>query len=255
MKIDDAMAIATQMARGTLEDMARQKGERNFGTVMVCYRGETPIAMLVSPPNRDTLLKAAHLAARGFAPDVLALTHDTYVSMAPWKEALDPRTGKRWAANPGDGPGPLQTYVEEFGYDGTVVDCLVTHVVTRAGGVEVEPHPYEVDDRIVKWLDFLPDKAMYSDDGVSAALRQMMAMPTLDDVMSRAEVPEWAASMAASDPERARWAYDMVTTTVIESEIGAGVRVALYAEKGSPREQMLRRKFPRSQVVDPSRWR
>lgn len=254
MKIDDAVGIAARTARGVLEDMVRShKGDWNFGTMMMCYRGDDPVAMLVLPPNRDTLLQTAHIAARGFGPDVLVLTHDSFVASTPWKDAKDPRTGKMWAPNPGDVPGPLQTYVDEFGYDGTVVDCLVTHVVNRAGDARIKPHPYAVDGRKVEWLDIVPDDAAYRDDGVRAALQQIMGMPTLDQAMP-AQLPPWATALAASDPERTRWSYDMVTTTLIESEIGAEVAVCLFARKGSPRDQMLRKRFPRSQVLDPSRW-
>ena len=254
MKIDDAVGTAIQTTQAVLEDMVRtHKGEWNFGSMMTCYRGEEPVAMLVLPPNRDTLLQTAHIAARGFGPDLLALTHDSFVASAPLADAKDPRTGKLWASNPGDGPGPLQTYVDEFGYDGTVVDCLVTLVVNRAGDARVEPRPYAVEGREVKWLDIVPDDAFYRDDGVRAALKKMMGLPTLDQVMPGA-MPPWAADLAASDPDRTRWSYDMVTVTLIESEIGAGVSVALFARKGSPRDQMLRSRFPRAQVIDPARW-
>jgi hypothetical protein len=254
VKIDDAADIATKATQAVLEDMVRTKrGEWNFGAMMMTYRGDDPVAMLVLPPNKEALLQTAMIAARGFGPDTLVLTHDSFVTVARWKDSLDPRTGKHWAPNPGGGPGPLQTYVDEFGYDGTVVDCLVTHVVNRAGDVRVKPRPYEVDGRAVKWLDFIPDDTSHRDDGVRAALQAYMGMSTLDQALV-GELPPWAAALAASDPERARWAYDMVTATVIEAEIGSGVSVALYARNGSPRHQMLRKRFPRSQVIDPSRW-
>lgn len=254
MKIDDAMEIANRTAKGVLEDMVRDaRGPVPVGSIMVCYRGEEPVAMLVCPPNRDILLQTAHLAVRGFGPDLMSVSHDTYISVTPWNESKDPRTGQPWGVNPIDGPGPLQSYVEEFGYDGTVADALVTHVVNRAGYAKVEPHPYEVDGRCVKWLDFVPDEATYSDEGVVAALRQMMGLPTLAQVMP-GQMPAWAAAIAAMYPERTPWVYDMVTASVVENELPGNVRVALYAEKGSPRDQMLRKRFPRSQVVDPSRW-
>lgn len=255
MKIDDAVGIAARTAQDVLEDMVRShKGDWNFGSMMMCYREDDPVAMLVLPPNRDTLLQTAMIAIRGFGPDMLTLTHDSFIAAAPWKDSLDPRTGKHWAPNPGDAPGSLQTYVDEFGYDGTVVDCLVTHVMNRAGDARVEPRPYVVDGRKVMWRDdIVPDRATYSDDGVRANLCKFMAMPTLDQAMP-AQMPPWVAALAASDPERTRWSYDMVTTALIEDEIGAEVAVCLYAKKGSPRDQMLRKRFPRSQVLDPSRW-
>lgn len=255
MKIEDAATIAVRTAHGVLEKMVRaHKGEWNFGAMINCYRGQEPVAMLVTPPNRDVLLQAAHIAARGFGPDLMTLSHDTYIASAPWAEAKDPRTGKRWAANPGTSTGPLQSYVEEFGYDGTVVDCLVTHVVNRAGDAVVLPHPYEVDGSEVKWLDILPDKASYADDGVQHALRQIMGMTTLAQALSLEQMPFWARTMAIAQPEMARSTYDMVTAQVIEHEISHEIGVSLFAKRGSRRDQLFRKKFPRSQVVDPARW-
>ena len=254
MRIDEAAKIAVDTARAVLEDMVRtSKGAWNFGTMIVCYRGQDPVAMLVTPPNRATLLEVAHLAARGFGPDLMALSHDTYIAVAPLAEAKDPRTGKPWGRPNGDEPGPLQTYVDEFGYDGTVSDCLVTHVVNRAGDATVQPHPYEVAGRQVKWLDFIPDRAVYSDEGVQAALRQMMGMTTLAQVLP-GKMPAWAVELANSDPERTRWVYDMVTASVVGNEISGDIGVALFAERGSPRDQMFRKRFPRSQIIDPRRW-
>lgn len=254
MKIDDAAGIAVDTAKAVLEDMVRAtKGQPHFGTMINCYRGETPVAMLVCPPNRDTILQVAHIAIRGFGPDLVSLSHDTFIASAPKEQARDPRTGRPWAQPSGDAPGPLQTYVDEFGYDGTVLDCLVTHVVNRAGDAKMDARPYEVDGKQVKWWDVRPNEAHGDVEGLANALRRMMGMPTLAQVMP-GQMPPWAFELANSDPERARWAYDMVTASLIENEVDSSVVVALFAKKGSPRDQMLRTKFPRSQVVDPSRW-
>lgn len=255
MLIDDAAKIAVDTTQGVLEDMVRtHKGELNFGSMMTCYRGEDPVAMLVLPPNRDAILHATMLAARGYGPDLLALTHDSFAISAPWKDAVDPRTGKPWGRNPGNGPGPMQTYVDEFGYDGTVVDCLVTHVANRAEDHKVIPRPYAVEGRSVKWLtDLLPSTADYGDDGVQAALLEIMQLSTLDQVVLP-QMPDWAQDLAATDPERARWTLDVIVTQFLETQLGPAVGVALFARKGSPRDQLLRERFPRSQVIDPSRW-
>lgn len=256
MKIDDAADVASATAKAVLQDMVREaRGPVDFRTTMVCYRGTAPVAMLVLPPNRDTLLQTAFLAARGFGPDVIALTHDTYMSSGPPDEVKDPRTGQMWGIAPADGPGPMQTYVEEFGYDGTIVDALVTHVANRAGDAKVELQPYAVDGRWVRWLEIGQKErgALYRDDGVQHALLKMMGMTTLHQVMPNA-LPDWAAKKAASNPEIAQWSYDMATVTLIEEQVDTTVAVSLFAKPGTPRDQMFRTKFARSQVVDPSRW-
>lgn len=255
MKIADAVELATGTTKKVLEDMVRtHRGEWNFGAMITCYRGDEPVVMLVLPPNRTKVIQAAMVAGRGYGPDLLAMTHDSFVVSVPWREAKDPRTGEPWGVNPDGGPGPMQTYVEEFGYDGTVLDALITHVVNRAGDAKVVPRPYAVDGREVKWLtDIVPDNSQYSDDGVQDALLYAMTEETLDQVLAT-DMPDWAAALMAKDPERARWVYDMITTTFIENELGSDVTVALFARKGSPRDQMLRSRFPRSQVLDPSRW-
>lgn len=258
MKIADAVELATKTTQDVLEDMVRtSKRGWNFGTMITCYRGEDPVAMLVTPPNRNKLLQAAILAVRGFAPDLLALTHDTFIA-PPRGEArvsVDPRTGKLWDRNPGNGPGPMQTYVDERGYDGTVVDALVTHAVNRAGDAVVVPRAYAVEGKKVTWpvLEGV-DAGSYLDDGVQEVLVQSMAAPTLDQVITGAgDMPEWATELLISNPERARWTYDMVTTTFIEAEL-TDIGVALFARKGTPRDQMLKSRFPKSQIKDPGRW-
>lgn len=256
MKIDDAVGIATGTAKAVLEDMARdRKAESGFGTMMFCFRGDDPVAMMTLPPNRETLLQTAFLAARGFGPDLLAVSHDTYIAVAKDGEWKDPRTGKPWATPVGDVPGPLQTYIEEFGYDGTVVDCLVTHAVNRAGDASVEILPYVVDGRFVRWLDLGQglDRSMYRDDGVQQALQKMMGMTTLDQVMPGL-LPDRVKQQATSNPEVARWSYDMATVAIIEDGVDTRVDVRLFAEPGSPRHQLFRSKFSRSQIIDPSRW-
>lgn len=257
MKIDDAMKIAKDTARAVLEDMVREaRGPVNFGSMMVCYRGVDPVAMLVCPPNRDVILQTAFLAIRGFGPDLAAITHDTYIATGKaGDELIDPRTGKEWATPTPDAPGPMQTYVEEFGYDGTIADALVTHAVNRAGDARVVPEPYVVDGRWVRWLDMGQDhdEALYRDEGVRHALVRMMGMPTLAQVMPNV-IPAWAQKMAAAKPEVARWSYDMAVVTAIEEAVDSPVAVSLFAEKGSPRDQLFKSRFPKSQVIDPRRW-
>jgi hypothetical protein len=250
VKIDDAVAIATKAVCKLKEhEVRRAKGRVDLDTTIMCYRGGEPAALLSLPVARDSMLQVAHIAAKGFGPDVMAITHDSLMVSGDPKTAVnDPRTGKPWEPNPGDRPGPMQTYVEEFGFDGTVVECLVTYVLNRAGDSAVVPQPYEVEGRSVKWLPFEHAGGEYSGD-VPAALIKTMESSTLDQ-----HVPPWAFGLVDHDPERARYHLDMATLAAIEKQVDLPVSVALFAEPGSPRAQMLRSKLARSQVIDPSRW-
>lgn len=255
MKIEDAAMLSTRTTRAVLEDMAREgKGAPvRFPSLMLAYRGLNPVAMIVLPPNRETIMSTVRVVAGGFAPDVIALTHDTYAAIGSAGKALiDPRTGKRWGRNPGHGPGPMQTYVEEFGYDGTIADCLVTQVANRAGDVRTEAHPYAIDGRWVRWLEPLDpatSDTMFTDDGVSDILRYVMGLPDIYQTM-----PNELRALSAIDPERAYAEMDVTTATVLHDGMPAQVQVRLFAKPGSPRHQRLRQKFARSQIVDPSRW-
>jgi hypothetical protein len=251
MKLADAVAVATKTARAIKEDEVRRaKGRVDLDSTIVCYRGTEPVAIITLPPDRDDLLRVAHIAARGFSPDIMAVTHDSYIVSGDAEHVLDPRTGKIWARNPGGGPGSMQTYVEEFGFDGTVLECLVTYVLNRAGDSQIAPEPYEVDGRSVVWkpMEKTPTGSEYSGD-VPAALKAAMAAATMDQML-----PDWGNDLLAGDPERGRFELDMGTLFVIEQKIDSSVVVRLFAKPGSRRAQFFRTRLARSQVIDPSKW-
>jgi hypothetical protein len=254
LKLDDAVDEAARMVRRIKEEMVRKhKGRVDLETTIICYRGDDPVALITLPPHRDAMLRIARIAAQGFGPDVMSVSHDTYLAQGRGEDAVkDPRTGEFWKAAVGDGPGAMQTYVEEHGFDGTVSEALITHVMNRAGDVQTIVRPYEVDGRTVTWTPLARDsKDMEFSGDVPDGLLAAMASMTVDQI-----VPAWAYDLVDGDLERARWHMDMATLQVMEEKMRGSlpVVVQLFAKPGTPRHQMFRTKVARSQIVDPSRW-
>lgn len=250
MKIADALAAAVVTARDVKEDAVRRhKGRVDLDTTIICYRGDDPVALVSLPPHRDELLNVAHMAARGFGPDVLAVTNDSYMTAGEPEEVKDPRTGERWTRNSGQEPGSMQTYVAEFGFDGTVFEVLETHVLNRAGDTLYQAQPYEVVGRVVKWLEWEDRPNMKVVGLVPSVLKEAMEKVSMDQLL-----PDWAQALIAKDPERGRCELDMATMLAIETKSTVPVDVVLFARPGSPRAQALRKKLSRSQVKDPGKW-
>lgn len=250
MKIADEAELATRMVRRIKEEMVRKhKGRVDLETTLTCYRGETPVALLTLPPARRSMLQVARIAAQGFGPDVLSVSNDSFMAAGTPDKAKDPRTGEVWKNNPGDGPGAMQTYVEQFGFDGTITESLITNVLNRAGDCVTVVQPYEVVGRDVVWTELGIEPGMEFTGDVPNGLRQAMSLTTIDQ-----KIPAWAYELVDGDLEKARWHMDMATVRLIELKVEVPVVVQLFAKKGSPRDQLFRTKLARSQVVDPARW-
>jgi hypothetical protein len=251
VKIDDAAKAAADAVREIKEDTVRRhKGRFDLETTIMCYRGNDPVGIVNLPPHRDEMLKMCYLAAHGFSADVLTVTHDSYLVYGTPEEVLnDPRTGKHWKAAGPDEPGSMQTYVDEFGFDGLVKESLVTHVVNRAGDSKSVVQPYEVVGRVVTWLEWPDREGMQTGGGVPEALKVCMDARTFEHL-----IPVEAYGLVGNDMERARFHMDVVTVQLIEEKAEVPVTVALFAKRGSKRDQMLRSRLSRSQVRDPSRW-
>lgn len=246
MKIDDAVTMAAHVAKQSAKaTLRRAKGRTDLGTQITCIRGDEPVVSIVMRPDRDEMLQVSDYAASGFGADLLALSFDTFmVSGHKEENANDPRTGKHWAQ------GAMQTYVDEFGFDGTVVEGILTMGINRAGDIRFLQQTYEVAGRSVHWAD-----AEAAVDGdrmtgiVPNALRQIMLRKTLDQAFATT-MPQVFAKFSAADPQRARWHMDIAACEFIQSRAPSPLVMAVFAEKGSPRDQVFRRRFPRSQIID-----
>lgn len=250
MKIDEAADLASKAVREIKEDAVRRhKGRVDLETTIMTYREDEPVAIVNLPPHRDEMLKAAYLAAGGFSADVLTVTHDSYTVHGDPSKAKDPRTGKLWKQGGPDGPGAMQTYIDEYGFDGTVVEGLVTYVLNRAGDVKQIGQPYEVDGREVRWLEWEGNRpGMHWFGDVPNTLKKIMAEKIFEQLL-----PPVAVALAATDPERARAIMDLGTIDLIEEKAEVPVSIALFAKRGSRRDQLLRERLERSRVHDPNR--
>lgn len=251
MKIADAADLASKAVREIKEDAVRRhKGRVDLETTIMVYRGDEPVAIVNLPPHRDQMLRAVYLAAGGFSADVLAVTHDSFTVYGTPDEALnDPRTGKPWKMAGHDGPGSLQTYVQEYGFDGTVVEGLVTYVLNRAGDAKQIGQPYEVDGREVRWLEWEGNRpGMHWFGDVPNTLKKIMAEKVFEQLL-----PPVAVALAATDPVRARAIMDLGTVELIEQKAELPISIALFAKRGSRRDQILRERLARSRVQDPDR--
>lgn len=247
MKIADALDLACRSARNVKDEHVRRvkgkAGRTDIQTVVACWRGDRQVALVFTHPDRDRMLDIAHMAAVGFSADVLAVTMETFSA----RILENPVTGEPW------GHGEMAQVVEQHDglAKGWVHEALMTQVLNRAGDVAGRIQPYVLDGgRTVEWVDTPPDAEGAELRGlVPDALAAAMAEPTMlqhagRDMMARHLLAELGAERAAAHA-------DVGVVRVLEERYGGEVMVLLAAEPGSVREQVIRERFPRSQVIRP----
>lgn len=271
MKIGDALDKATASVRTVKERHVRQvkgkPGHTDIQTVIESYRGDDLVATVFLPPDRDAMLEAAWIAARGFSADVIAVTMETYQGTATttgddreaWDrgeipQMLNPLTGKPLEQ------GDLTDLA--LNHDGIargwVTEALVTQVLNRAGDSKFVTQPYRIVGREVEWTP-LPDTLREDMDSegfdyrgiVPESLADAMRADTIDQVVAK-ETLLSMGTLSGLGEERARAHADVAAVRVISERLARKhVMVLLAAKPGSVREQVLRDRFPRSQVIRP----
>lgn len=252
MKIQEALNSACAAVRNVKETQVRQcykSGRTDINTFIQAYRGDETVALVSLPPHRDRMLEAAWFAASGFSADVIAVSHDSWGVVGEHAQA-NPITGKPWVS------GDMAELVAEHDAiaKGWIHETILTMVLNRAGDEADARLPYRIAGRDVEWLpDEVPEEGLGRQEGIVAdALRDAMSNQTMNSLLGSVG---FTPAMIGLDDERALAHQDVAATIVLEKkleEAGAPwVQVVLAANPGSVREQIIRRRFPRSKVVRP----
>ena len=202
------------------------------------WRGDDLIAMVQTPLDRDTGLKAGQLGAQGFGASAMSLTFESYNSA----EMTSPNTGKRWE------PHEMQYTFEAVPQNRTerwVTECLTTTAHERGGEFALCSMPYWIEDDKVVWLE---EKTIWhsADEGEGAgvmfeALQHAMSQPTIEEVFAEKAKGDKVAELVSgliTDPELRHFHTDMATYTAMQDRKLASA-VVFTAEAGSDRAKWI----------------
>lgn len=247
------MLIATALDRATTvmrhvktEHVARGPESTDLLTFVECYRGDDKVATIAHPPERDVMLAVIHVAARGFAPDVIAASMETYYTEVADRDAVNPLTGQPWRQGDLQRAAATGTAPEGFAREG-----ILTTVINRAGDTASRMQPYRIEGREVVW-DGDPnfgDGDLRAFDGyVVSRVAAAMSEPVADQLIAAMGV-----TLEGLSAEQERATIDAATVMALQRMPGdlPEIYVQLASKPGSVRDQTLRRWLPRSQTFRP----
>jgi hypothetical protein len=242
MKIEDHLHAAVKHAEHVKREHVRsvkgKPGRTDILTITESWRGTEPVCAVFTPPDRDRMLAVARVSAAGFGADTLAVTMETYESVSA--TMLNPDTGQRW------GPGEMATYYEKHGRDnGAVSEALFVCCYNRAGDEVVQSLPYRIVGRVVEWAERKDFDTGVGSGIVPDTLRAIMADKTVHQQLGGA--------FSELSPEQMLAHGDAGTIQALMAS-GYDLGMAVFAEPGSVRAQVLRESLDRSQIVDPRNW-
>lgn len=243
MKLHDALDRATvTMRRVKTEHVARARADASLDilTFVECYRGDQLVATIAHPPQRDTMMGVLAVAARGFAPDVITASMETYYAQVKSRDDDNPHTGKPWES------GDLQQVAEA---GGDVDEAIVTTAINRAGDTATTFQPYRITERVVEWEDAEagPRELAVFTGPVARFIAQTMNAPVADQFLA-------ALGLNGADlgEEQHRAAVDAATLLALQQVPGVPwLTVMIASEPGSVRDQTLRRFIKRSDTFNP----
>lgn len=254
------MAILRDTLDRTIGSIKQIKADRvgtpahELAPVLLAIRGREQIAQIhPCDGGAEYLLHCAALAIRGFCPDVLACAFEAWASPLP----INPRTGQPWAG------GELAEAAEAGGVaKGWVADALTIGVFNRAGDQLSVSLGYRLDEqRRLHWR--APEHLGGPDQSAVAAgeLGVMHAVITRlmqeeDALQTLAAHQLGTARTWGMDQETMMAHIDIATAKTFIGQIPlaeAAPRavVALRADPGSRREELIRAAFPSGVRIDP----
>jgi len=250
--LDSAVQHARRVKEQHVRDVKGKPGRTDIMTIIESFRGDEPVGVLFTHPDRDEMLKLASIAARGFSADLLAITMETYSTHGSAEIQDNPDTGKRWA------PGEMGKFFQKHGPDnGLVSEALFFCAYNRAGDERAVSLPYRIEGRRVIWQDI--DPAWDEDGGQGAgvvpnAMRQIMAAPTVQQRFASEHSGLAGVLGGHLTPEGLTASADVATILAIRSLASNDCAIMTFAPPGSERAQVLRERLDRSSVVDPRTW-
>lgn len=239
VNITAATTLATTAAKAVKQTCVAQ------GETMACFilawRGHDPIGLVAVTGRRREYLAAAELFIDSLGADLLAMTADSRMVRTP----TNPDTGQTLR------PGEISAYARAHSdKEGEVfTEVLATIVVNRAGdqghamnAYRVTPSPFRAGHHHLTWLDWAPDEAAPS-GAIPDALAAAMGRPSLD-------VRYVHAGGDLDEIEQWRDEADIATLAAMHQRLGSAARMMLFAEPGTPRDQLLRSRLNPEQI----RW-
>lgn len=239
MNITEATALASTAAKAVKEACVAN------GETMACFilawRGQDPVGLVSVTGHRPEYLAAAELFIDSLGADLLAMTADSRMVQAP----THPDTGQAWR------PGEISAYARAHpDKEGEVfTEVLATIVVNRAGdqghamsAYRVMPSPFRAGGHHLTWLEWEPEETAPG-GAIPEALVAAMGRAGLD-------VRYVKAGGDLAEIEQWRDEADIATIAAMDQRLGSSARMLLFAEPGTPRDQLMRNRLSPEQV----RW-
>lgn len=206
------------------------------------FRGDTMVAALQCPLDRDVALNACHLAAVGMAPDLLVVTFESWHS----NREKSPITGEDWV--PGEMAYVGQTYPEAK-KEHWVNECLTTHGFDRFSEYALISTPYLIEGTEVTFEEaevYDSHDADFKGAGyMHDVLAQVMQMPTVFDQIAEDEGPQATVIGILSDlmSETARWFHLDCAALKAMADKKLIVSAVLIAQDDPERQEMIANRF------------
>lgn len=222
MNIEKALTRAVLAAQGVKQEAVARGEEMQF--FLQPWRGMDPVGLVSLQGDRDLMLHAAELCARGFGADLISLATDAFMATDP----VDPSTGRTW--EPGalavamqSGDGPRRAAVSE---------ALIISAHNRAGDSAVRIETYTLAQGAVRWTGRLsmPEGTMVA-GLIEQRMQRVMAGPSVEQDLGR------AGTVIASERDRA--AADFATVRALRRALGRQGVVILHAKAGTDRHRYL----------------
>jgi hypothetical protein len=196
------------------------------------WRGDLQVASVQTPLDGDVAVRVAFTSAAGFNAEVMALTFESWVTEL--KES--PLTGKAWR------PGEMNFIARtdpQAAEKGWVSEQMATSIHDRAGNFLLSKQRFTVKDGTVIWGErTVTDMSVEEKDHpLQEAMTQQTMLERIIE-MADEDVVTGVALNAITDTETRLFHCDMATLFALE-EKGLATAVMLFAEEGTPRQQMI----------------
>lgn len=227
--LEETVDKTLEIVRDLKQDMVTA-GEENtdLATTLLALRGENLVAIAQPPAiNRDQMLQTAQMMATGFAPDLLVVVFETFHTT----HRTNPFTGNEWQH------GEMQTLIEEHDgrAKGWVDDALLVCAYNRAGDSLVQWLPYRIEGTAMHWGQPPENEGRNFSGAVHETMLRSMIQPTLDATMFA------ATGLTGADFDLdAEQTIAHTDCAVVKILADFGILVALWAKKGSEREQIIK---------------
>jgi hypothetical protein len=241
--VEKTKAIQEVMVHTKTTWVASGPEETDLAFYIHLFRGDELVGVVITRTgDRDTLLKAATLAAPGFAATTVTVTFESWHTTL----AKSPLTDEDWRANEMQYIADTDPLAFEKGW---LTECVTTVSYDRDGAAAMVSQAYRIKDEEILWED--PEVLDGSDGNtvgggyMSDYLSNLMtkeAADVLEQKMKELKLAQLFADATGMTPEQQRFHMDAaVMTTLMERKLVEAV--ILGAEEGSARQTWIEERF------------